>query len=82
MSNPSGIPLAGMSDLTWENGPIRQIPGVFPIAAVVPIAKPCGARVVILNAEPTEMDHIADAVLRGGIADILPLIVGGAHSSV
>ncbi len=56
--------------------------GVFPIAAVVPIAKQCGARVVILNAEPTEMDHIADAVLRGGIADILPLIVGGAHSSV
>jgi NAD-dependent deacetylase len=50
--------------------------GVYPIAAVVPVAKQQGARVVILNAEPTEMDAIADVVLRGGIADILPLLVG------
>ena len=49
--------------------------GVYPIAAVVPIAKQAGSRVVILNAEPTEMDPIADAVLRGGIAEILPAIV-------
>ena len=49
--------------------------GVYPIAAVVPLAQQNGARVVILNAEPTEMDQLADAVLRGGIADILPLIV-------
>jgi NAD-dependent deacetylase len=49
--------------------------GVYPIAAVVPIAKEAGARVVIVNAEPTEMDSIADALLRGGIADILPEIV-------
>ena len=49
--------------------------GVYPIAAVVPIAKQCGAQVVILNAEPTEMDHLADALLRGGIADLLPLLV-------
>jgi len=49
--------------------------GVYPIAAIVPLAKSMGARVVILNAEPTEMDHIADAVLRGGIADVLPTIV-------
>ncbi len=49
--------------------------GVGPINAVVPIAKQCGARVVILNAELTEMDHIADVVLRGGIADLLPLVV-------
>ncbi len=54
--------------------------GVYPIAAVVPLARQCGARVVILNAEPTEMDGIADAVLRGGIADILPLIVTGGGS--
>ena len=51
--------------------------GVYPIAAVVPIAKEAGARVVILNAEPTEMDSIADALLRGGIAEILPEIVKG-----
>lgn len=48
---------------------------VYPIAAVVPVAKRAGARVVIVNAEPTEMDEIADAVLRGSISDILPRLV-------
>jgi NAD-dependent deacetylase len=49
--------------------------GVYPIAGVVPVAKHCGARVVILNAEPTEMDEIADAVLRGSISEILPRLM-------
>jgi NAD-dependent deacetylase len=48
---------------------------VYPIAGVVPVAKQAGARVVILNAEPTEMDELADAVLRGAISDILPRLV-------
>jgi NAD-dependent protein deacetylase/lipoamidase len=51
---------------------------VYPIAAVVPIAKRAGARVVILNAEPTEMDHLADAVVRGPIGELLPRLVDGA----
>jgi NAD-dependent deacetylase len=50
---------------------------VWPVAGVVPIAKEAGARVVILNAEPTEMDALADLVLRGAIGDILPRVVGG-----
>jgi NAD-dependent deacetylase len=50
--------------------------GVYPIAGVVPIAKRAGARIVILNAEPTEMDEIADAVIRGAIGKVLPLLVG------
>jgi len=48
---------------------------VYPIAGVVPVAKQSGARVVILNAEPTEMDRLADAVLRGSISEILPRLV-------
>jgi NAD-dependent deacetylase len=48
---------------------------VFPIAGVVPVAKRAGARVVIVNAEPTEMDELADAVLRGSISQLLPPIV-------
>jgi NAD-dependent deacetylase len=48
---------------------------VWPIAGVVPVAKDAGARVVILNAEPTEMDGLADAVLRGSIGEILPRLV-------
>jgi NAD-dependent deacetylase len=49
---------------------------VWPVAGVVPVAKEAGARVVILNAEPTEMDARADAVLRGSISEILPRLVG------
>jgi NAD-dependent deacetylase len=49
---------------------------VFPAAGVVPVAKDAGARVIIVNAEPTQMDDLADAVLRGSIGTILPLIVG------
>jgi NAD-dependent deacetylase len=45
---------------------------VWPVAGVVPVAKESGARVVIVNAEPTEMDPLADALFRGAIGDILP----------
>jgi NAD-dependent deacetylase len=51
---------------------------VYPIAGVVPIARDAGARVVIVNAEPTDMDRLADAVLRGQIRDIVPRLVGTA----
>jgi len=50
---------------------------VFPIAGVVPVAKRVGARIVILNAQATAMDDLADAVLRGSISDVLPRLVGG-----
>lgn len=48
---------------------------VYPIAAMVPAAKESGARIVIINNEATEMDPIADAVLRGSISEILPQII-------
>jgi NAD-dependent deacetylase len=51
---------------------------VYPAAGVVPIARQGGARIVILNAEPTEMDDLADAVVRGSISELLPRMVGGA----
>ena len=49
---------------------------VVPAAYLVPIAKEAGARVVILNAEPTAYDHIADAVINGSISEVLPELVG------
>ena len=49
---------------------------VWPIAGVVPTARDAGARVVIVNAEPTEMDELAHAALRGSISELLPRIVG------
>ncbi len=50
---------------------------VYPIANVVPIAKQAGTPVVIVNGGETEMDAMADVVLRGGISDILPQLVSG-----
>ena len=46
--------------------------GVYPIAAVVPVAKRSGAGVVIINGSPTEMDEIGDVVVRGSISEVLP----------
>lgn len=49
--------------------------GVYPAANLVPVARMGGARVVIVNGEPTEMDHLADAVLRGPIGELLPALL-------
>ena len=51
---------------------------VYPIAAVVPVAKRAGAKLVIVNGDPTEMDELADAVVRGRIGEVLPSLIGGA----
>jgi NAD-dependent deacetylase len=48
---------------------------VYPVANAVPLAKSSGAKVIILNAEPTPMDSLADAVLHGSIGEILPKLV-------
>jgi len=50
---------------------------VYPIAGMVPTAKSAGARVIILNAQPTPFDDIADAVFDGSISEILPKVCGG-----
>ena len=49
---------------------------VYPIAGAVPLAKAAGARLVIVNAEPTPFDELADAVLRQPIGEILPALCG------
>jgi NAD-dependent deacetylase len=49
---------------------------VYPAAGLVPTAHRAGARVVIVNAEPTGYDAIADVVVRGPISEVLPEIVG------
>lgn len=49
---------------------------VYPVAAVVPVAKRAGAKVVILNADSTGMDELADVIVMAQIGDVLPRIVG------
>lgn len=53
--------------------------GVYPAANCVPVAKAAGARVVIVNAGPTEMDELADARLVGQIGELLPAIVAASR---
>ena len=48
---------------------------VYPVAGAVPIARAAGAKVVIVNAEPTQFDGIADAVFRDSISSVLPKLV-------
>jgi NAD-dependent deacetylase len=50
---------------------------VSPANGLVPLARAHGARVVIVNAQPTPFDRLADAVLREPISGVLPAIVGG-----
>ncbi|MBI4290868.1 MAG: Sir2 family NAD-dependent protein deacetylase [Betaproteobacteria bacterium] len=50
---------------------------VYPVAGAVPAARSVRARIVIVNAEPTPFDNVADAVLGGSIGEILPRICGG-----
>lgn len=50
---------------------------VNPIASVVPRAKRGGAALIIVNAQETPFDGIADAVVRGSISEVLPRIIQG-----
>ena len=62
---------ASRADLMLAIGTSLQ---VYPVAGLVPIAKDAGARIVIVNAEPTPFDSIADAVISQPIGGVLPLI--------
>jgi NAD-dependent deacetylase len=50
---------------------------VFPAAGMVPLAVRHGAVLVIVNGEPTEMDGLADVVVRGSLSECLPALVAG-----
>ena len=65
--------VAREADLMLAVGSTLQ---VYPVAGAVPVAKSAGARVVIVNAEPTALDSMADAVLQGSISEVLPVICG------
>ena len=47
-----------------------------PAAVLFEIAKETGARLVIVNADPTPYDSIADAVIPGRIGRVLPALLG------
>ncbi|MCW2535403.1 MAG: Silent information regulator protein Sir2 [Modestobacter sp.] len=49
--------------------------GVHPAAGLVEVAAAAGARVVVINAEPTPYDRLADLVVRDPISVVLPRIL-------
>ena len=63
---------AATADLLLAVGTSLQ---VYPIAGAVPAAHDAGARVVILNGEPTPFDEMADAVLGASIGETLPRLL-------
>jgi NAD-dependent deacetylase len=52
--------------------------GVYPAAGLVPIAKRCGAAVVIVNGGPTELDPLADVVVLGSLSEVLTDMMAAA----
>ena len=48
---------------------------VYPVAGLVPLAAEHGARTLILNAEPTPFDGLADEVLDGDLQERLPAVL-------
>ena len=69
---------ASEADLLLAVGSTLQ---VYPVAGVVPRAKAAGARLIIVNAEPTRFDEIADAVIQQRIGEVLPAICAGVSAS-
>ena len=67
------LQVAGEADVFVAVGTTLQ---VYPVAGAVDIARSAGAKVIIVNAEPTPYDDVADAVLPGSISEILPAILG------
>jgi NAD-dependent deacetylase len=53
---------------------------VYPVAGAVDIARSAGAKIVIVNADPTPYDRVADAVFNGSISAMLPELISGRES--
>ncbi|WP_418317010.1 SIR2 family NAD-dependent protein deacylase [Piscinibacter sakaiensis] len=66
--------LAAEADLLLAIGTTLQ---VYPVASVVPLAGEAGARIIIVNDQPTPMDALADVLLRQPIGEVLPRICAG-----
>lgn len=48
---------------------------VFPVAGLVPAAARCGAKVIIVNAEATQFDGLADVVLHRDLTETLRFLL-------
>lgn len=72
------VMLAELSDLFVVIGSSLA---VAPANRLPLIAKRRGAKLVIINGGPTELDHAADVIIRGRVEEILPRIVEALKAS-
>ncbi len=49
--------------------------GVYPVASIVPLAKDNGAKLIICNKGATSMDDLADVLISGDLAEVLPQLL-------
>jgi len=63
---------AGEAELFLAVGTTLQ---VYPVAGTVDVARQAGARLVIVNAQPTPFDDVADAVFNESISEVLPRFI-------
>jgi NAD-dependent deacetylase len=47
---------------------------VYPVAGAVDVARAANAKIIIINAEPTPFDGVADAVFHESISEVLPVL--------
>jgi NAD-dependent deacetylase len=69
---------AAAADLFIAVGTTLQ---VYPVAGAVDIARSAGARLVIVNAQPTPYDAVADAVFHDSISAVLPELIPARESA-
>jgi NAD-dependent deacetylase len=70
--------VAAQADLFIAVGTTLQ---VYPVAGAVDVARSAGAKLVIVNAQPTPFDDVADAVFPASISEVLPAVLGSASRS-
>lgn len=68
----ASVKLAETADLVLAIGSSLT---VHPVAGLVPYAFGHSAKVIIINASETPYDHLAEAVIRSPIAEVLPRLV-------
>jgi NAD-dependent deacetylase len=71
----ASVAAAGDCDVFLAVGTSLQ---VWPAAGLVDIAVRSGARLVVVNAEPTPYDDVADLVVREPIGSSLPRLLRSA----
>ena len=54
---------------------------VYPVAGAFDLARSAGAKTIIINAQPTPFDDVADAVLSASISEVLPRILSSGSGT-